>query len=336
MPHSIGVQVVADGLTARETECLERAISAVNGLQSQFLVRDGIRKIALPGKRNLLKEDASFDALLRRAKKDRMFCVTPRSFSGNEFQLADERCSLLTIDDWEEKYAPPSLQTYIVYQFAFAFLTWAADHVSDKVLTHKKTIGCRMDYCRNKRELKLGMLAGYICPKCKGHLRQLDAAPAQVNAIERILNYVQAASKGEDRVSEDWNSAFVVMRFSEDDENQAAFERGIKPGLRDVGIIARRADDFIESRPLLEKITGQILNSRFIVAKVDAKRLNIYYELGLAMGHRKDVLLISEEKWTNRLPSDLSNWECLTYPKGDYAALRRKIAKFYRDNYARV
>jgi hypothetical protein len=54
------------------------------------------------------------------------------------------------------------------------------------------------------------------------------------------------------------------------------------------------------------------------------------------MGNRKDVLLISEEKWTNRLPSDLSNWECLTHPKGDYATLRRKVAKFYRDNYARM
>jgi hypothetical protein len=106
------------------------------------------------------------------------------------------------------------------------------------------------------------------------------------------------------------------MRFSEDDENQAAFERGIKPGLRDVGIVARRADDFIESRPLLEKITSQILGSRFIVAKVDAKRMNIYYELGLAMGHRKDVLLVSEQKWTNRLPSDLSNRECLLPQRG--------------------
>jgi hypothetical protein len=335
MPRSIGVQVVADGLTARETECLKRAISAVNGLQSQFQVGDAIHKIALPGKRNVLKEGASFDALSRRARKDRLFCVTPWSFAGNDFQVADQRCSLLTIGDWEEEYAPPSLQTFIVYQFAFAFLTWAADNVSDKVLVHKKTIGCRMDYCRNKRELKLGMLAGYICPKCKGHLRQLDATPAQISAIERILDYVQAVSKGEDRVPEDWDSAFVVMRFSEDDENQAAFEHGIKPGLRDVGIVARRADDVIESRPLLEKITSQILSSRFIVAKVDARRLNIYYELGLAMGHRKDVVLVSEEKWTNRLPSDLSNWECLTYPKGDYAALRRKVAKFYRENYAR-
>jgi len=70
------------------------------------------------------------------------------------------------------------------------------------------------------------------------------------------------------------------------------------------------ADDSVE-RFLVEK------SARVIVAKVDAKRLNIYYELGLAMGYKKDVLLVSEEKWTNRLPSDLSNWECLTYPKGN-------------------
>lgn len=61
--------------------------------------------------------------------------------------------------------------------------------------------------------------------------------------------------------------------------------------------------------------------------------MNIYYELGLAMGRKKDVLLVSEQDLVKRLPSDLSNWECLTYPKGDYSVLRRKVAKYYRDNY---
>jgi hypothetical protein len=106
-----------------------------------------------------------------------------------------------------------------------------------------------------------------------------------------------------------------------------------KPRLRDVGIIAQRADDVIESRPLLEKISRQILRARFVVAKVDVNRMNIYYELGLAMGRKKDVLLVSEQELVKRLPSDLSNWECLTYPKGDYAVLRRRVAKYYRDNY---
>jgi hypothetical protein len=106
-----------------------------------------------------------------------------------------------------------------------------------------------------------------------------------------------------------------------------------KPGLRDVGIVAQRADDAIESRPLLEKITQQILRARFVVAKVHVNRMNIYYELGLAMGRNKDVLLVSEQDLVERLPSDLSNWECLTYPRGDYSLLRRRVAKYYRDNH---
>jgi len=154
----------AEDLTIREGECFRRAIEVVNGLQAEFRVQEPVRQIHLLGKRNLLKEDASFDALYKRAKDRHAFRITPRGFQGNEFQTADERCSLLSLADWEEEYAPPSLQTYIVYQFAFAFLTWAAGHVSDKALTDKKTIGCRMDYCRDKHDLKLGMLAGYICP----------------------------------------------------------------------------------------------------------------------------------------------------------------------------
>jgi hypothetical protein len=35
----------------------------------------------------------------------------------------------------------------------------------------------------------------------------------------------------------------------------------------------------------------------------------------------------------SRRPPDLSNWECLTYPKGNYAAVRRSSAEFYRENY---
>ena len=326
------VQAFAENLTTREMECFKHAIDAVNGLQSEFRVQDRIRGIHLPGKRGPLRENASFDILYERIKQDRAFCLTSRRFPGNEFQSADERCSLLSLEDWEEEYAPPSLETYIVYQFAFAFLMWAANHVSGKVLTHKKTIGCRMDYCGNKSDLKLGMLAGYICPSCRGHLSQLGATPKQVDAIDRILGHVQAAAKGYEDMPGEWHTAFVVMRFKEDG-NRAAFEQGIKPGLRDVGITAQRADDIIESRPLLEKITQQIVRARFVVAKVDVNRMNIYYELGLAMGHKKNVLLVSEQSLVKQLPSDLSNWECLTYRKGNYGELRRKLAKYYRDNY---
>ena len=103
MRESTTVQVVAESLTRRERSSLDAAIQAVNGLQSQFVVSVRIRPIQLPGKR-FAKVSSSFDTLERRAKQVRIFCVTPRPFRTNEFQLVNERCSLLTISDWEELY----------------------------------------------------------------------------------------------------------------------------------------------------------------------------------------------------------------------------------------
>jgi hypothetical protein len=62
--------------------------------------------------------------------------------------------------------------------------------------------------------------------------------------------------------------------------------------------------------------------------------MNIFYELGFAMGADKDVLLISSEEGFE-LPSDLSNWECLRYPAGDYTALKDRIIQFFEGNYHR-
>ncbi len=70
-----------------------------------------------------------------------------------------------------------------------------------------------------------------------------------------------------------------------------------------------------------------------MIAKVDANNLNVYFELGLAMGQHKDVLLISEEALVLQLPADLRNWKCLTYRKGNYEELCENIVAYFRENY---
>ncbi|TKJ37225.1 hypothetical protein CEE36_11215 [candidate division TA06 bacterium B3_TA06] len=61
--------------------------------------------------------------------------------------------------------------------------------------------------------------------------------------------------------------------------------------------------------------------------------MNVYFELGFSMGSDKDVLLISEEELVLNLPSDLRNWERLTYKKGDCEGLKEKVSRFFIDNY---
>ena len=108
---------------------------------------------------------------------------------------------------------------------------------------------------------------------------------------------------------------------------------GIQPALNDMNIKCLRADDKVVSGQLLEKVQQSIKKCRFVIAKVDSENLNVYFELGLAMGLEKDVLLISEDSLVMQLPSDLKNWECLTYPKGNYEELKQRIIKYYKDNY---
>ena len=84
---------------------------------------------------------------------------------------------------------------------------------------------------------------------------------------------------------------------------------------------------------MLEKVERNIEKSRFVIAKIDSDNLNVYFELGLSMGLDKDVLLVSEKDLVLQLPSDLRNWECLTYEKGNYNELRNKIEQYYRSKY---
>jgi hypothetical protein len=51
------------------------------------------------------------------------------------------------------------------------------------------------------------------------------------------------------------------------------------------------------------------------------------------MGLDKDVPLISENALVLNLPSDLRNWECLAYEKGNYEQLAQNVERFLRENY---
>ena len=259
--------------------------------------------------------------------------ITDKRFADKWFSHESQMGAIITTSDWLAEFSPPSLKSYIMYQCAQAALGFAADLSEDVVMNfiHYDPEGCMFDMCGNKSDIKLGMMSGAICPVCRGILRKYGTDELSIDATERILNYVRHEAIGKPMVVN--NEAFVVMRFTTNDENDNAYQYGIKPAFAELRIKETRADATIESRPLLDKIRQSIEKSRFIVVKVDEKNLNVYFELGLAMGLNKDVLLISEQGLVVDLPTDLKNWECLTYPKGGYSALKDNIIRFFKDNY---
>ena len=266
--------------------------------------------------------------------EDYRIYITGIPFDDNWFSHEEHTFSLITTYDWERLYAPPSLFVYLSYQIIQAAINFKADMTESMELrmVHQKAKGCVFDFCSNKPEIKIGMTAGTICPDCRSLMHQYGVEDGALNAIERVLHFVRLETIGKPMTLNE-SDAFVVMRFTKDDENDNAFKYGIKAALADLNIKCIRSDNSVASGQILNKIQKGIEKSRFIIVKVDSDNLNVFFELGLAMGMDKDVLLISEESLVLQLPSDLRNWECLTYPKGNYEALKKSVVKFYRDNY---
>lgn len=226
-------------------------------------------------------------------------------FVDNWFTHPHRDCQIITILDWEKVFAPPSLRAYLIYHFAEALLTFKADLSEDMHIgfAHELPQGCISDFYGHKPDVKLGMVAGNICPVCEGVLLRYGMNRYAIDALRYILEVVREESIGRPRIV-DPDTAFAVMQSSKNDENQNAFLYGIKKGLEEVTIKVVRADDIIQSIQILDKVFCHIERARFVVAKVDVENLNVYFELGVAMGLSKDVLLIAERSLTINLPSD--------------------------------
>lgn len=309
-----------------------KAISIINGLQNYYY-------LMLESSDNDVVNETCVDwdvfSKLYSIKNDEyVIFITEKPFVDNWFSHEEYQFSVITIYDWEKFFAPPSLKAYLVYQIAQAVISFEGD-LSEKMemrMVHDYAEGCIFDLCMDKTDIHLGMIAGNICPKCRGNLLRYGISEKAIYSVERMLSYVRSEAIGKPMLFDE-DAAFIVMRFSQNDENDHAFLYGIRPALEKLKIKCIRADNQVTSGQLLEKIEKSIEKSRFIIIKVDSDNLNVYFELGLAMGLNKDVLLISQEDLILHLPTDLKNWECLTYSEGNYDQLKNKVINFFVDNY---
>ena len=309
-----------------------KAISIINGLQNYYF-------LMLESSDNDVVNETYVDwdvfSKLYSIKNDEyVIFITEKPFVDNWFSHEEYQFSVITMHDWEKLFAPPSLKAYLVYQIAQAVISFEGD-LSEKMemrMVHDYAEGCIFDLCMDKTDIHLGMIAGNICPKCRGNLLRYGISEKAIYSVERMLSYVRSEAIGRPIVFDE-DAAFIVMRFSQNDENDHAYLYGIRPALEKLKIKCIRADNQITSGQLLEKIKKNIEKSRFVIIKVDSNNLNVYFELGLAMGLSKDVLLISQEDLVLHLPTDLRNWECLTYSEGNYDQLKNKVIKFFADQY---
>lgn len=194
--------------------------------------------------------------------------ITEKPFDDNWFSHEEYSWAIITTYDWETSYAPPSLSAYIVYQIAQAAVSFVADLNEDMEMrmVHERAEGCMFDFCARKPDIKLGMVGGTICPRCRSVLLQYGVEEKALSAVERILHYVRQEALGKPSLL-DVNAAFIVMRFSTNDENDNAYKHGIKPALDELNIKCIRADNAVTVGQLFEKVRKSIEKKQIYYCK---------------------------------------------------------------------
>jgi hypothetical protein len=316
---------------------VDATISALHAVQSRFHFTISDADLLAPKRRNI-DPLATLEEIEGANGPKPFIAVVDDPFTDNWFSHETRSGSIITTSDWENHFAPPSLRSYLAYQIAQALAYYAAEiseESATRMFVHYPSAGCLFDLSIQKRDIKYGMLAGNLCASCRGSLRALGAAEEDLHAIEAILDWVRAEATARPSLI-DPCAVFVIMRFSTNDENDNAWKYGIAPALESFGYQAERGDSSLRSGQLLDKVARHIKRARLVVAKIDEKNLNVYFELGLAMGMDKPVVLITEKEFVVDVPTDLRNWECLSYSRGNYDQLRERLVRFCLQNFPPV
>jgi hypothetical protein len=153
-----------DRLEEAQERQLFNAINTINGSQKYFLI---IKKLNNINFEDIYINSKKANEILSRVDPNNGYkiCVSASPFNDNWFSHEDRNNSIISVYGWERDFAPPSLKCYLMNQIAQAFLAFVSDLSEEMSLNmvHEPPIGCAMDFCGNKLDIKLSMVSGYLC-----------------------------------------------------------------------------------------------------------------------------------------------------------------------------
>lgn len=118
------------------------------------------------------------------------------------------------------------------------------------------------------------------------------------------------------------NSVAVLMPFnSRFDKQYTAFREVCD----NVGMICHRSDERHNPGNLLSQIVEMILKSQIIIALIDGKNPNVFYEIGIAHSIGKPVILVASKAKMEDIPQDIIPERMLIYD--NIPDLKTKLAK---------
>jgi len=105
-------------------------------------------------------------------------------------------------------------------------------------------------------------------------------------------------------------TCFVIMPFRRDQSLQEVYELAIKPAVVLAGFRCIRADEITDAGLILEHIVKTAYEADVVIADITGNNANVLYELGLAHGFAKTVVVLSQD---DEAPFDLKAYRIVSY-----------------------
>lgn len=118
-----------------------------------------------------------------------------------------------------------------------------------------------------------------------------------------------AASRVIVQLEEVTNSCFVAMPFHP--LYEAEYERVIKPAVEEAGLVCVRGDEIYTRQAIVQDIWHSIRRARLVVAELSGRNPNVMYEIGLAHGIGKPIVLLTRNE--EDVPFDLRTLRYVYY-----------------------
>lgn len=124
------------------------------------------------------------------------------------------------------------------------------------------------------------------------------------------------------------NKCFVIQPFNEIFNRR--YEDVFKPAIKKSGCDPYRVDEDFSSRVPIDDIEEEICNSDICFADISTDNPNVWYELGFAFAHGKDVVMICSNERETEFPFDIRHKNIIKYDtksKSDFEELESSISK---------
>jgi len=116
------------------------------------------------------------------------------------------------------------------------------------------------------------------------------------------------------------DSVFVLTPFHKVEDDTYI---SIQKVCNDLNLSCKRGDEEFIKGDIFSYILKNILNSRIVVANINGRNPNVFYELGLAQAIGKPTLIISKN--LDDIPFDVKSQNVIIY--NDFADLQQRLSK---------